>query len=115
MLIEGPMKIDIAEPADGQGKLLMVSFKPEFQAAEIAEQVKQFAAHLNKLAESINDETLDQRTRQGIMIVHQFSEQLLPHIESGDLALDETMIIQIRQEQQVSVLVDLLANPTPTS
>ncbi len=110
MLIEGPMKIEIAEPADGQGKLLMVSFTPEFQVAEIADQVSEFRGYLASLEASMAPETsIDARTRQGMMIVHQFAEQMLPHIASGDLALDETMIVQIRQEQQAGALVDLLA------
>ena len=110
MLIEGPMKIDIAEPADGQGKLLMVSFTPEFQEKALDDQVVAFRDYLASLESSITDvDDIDERTHQGMMIVHQFSEQLLPHIISGDLALDETMIIQIRQEQQAGVLVDLLA------
>ena len=112
MLIEGPMKIEIAEPADGQGKLLMVSFEPEFQTADISEQVSRFRTYLAGLVTNMTDTaTVDERTRQGMMIVHQFSEQLLPHIESGDLALDETTIIQIRQEQQAGALVDLLTKP----
>ncbi len=45
-----------------------------------------------------------------MMIVQQFAEQLLPHIVSGDLALEESMVIQISDESQ-AVALDSLLNP----
>ncbi|MCB1830051.1 MAG: transcriptional regulator [Chromatiaceae bacterium] len=110
MLIEGPLNIAIAEPADGQGKILVIGFQPEFQQLDLAGQSRQFNAYLEMLEESITgDDQIDERNRAGMLIVQQIAEQLLPHIESGDLALEETMTVQIRQSEQVVAITDLLA------
>jgi len=109
MNIEGPMKITIADPADGQGKLLMIQFTPEFQALDMAAQTTEFQAYLSFLGEQIAVISSEvDRNRAGMMIVQQFAEQLLPHIEQGELALEEQIVLQIRQASQVVALTDLL-------
>ncbi len=111
MLIEGPMNITIGDPADGQGRVLAVTFKPEFQALEIAEQGTEFREYLQSLSDNISDiKDENDRARAGMLIVQQFAEQLLPHIESRALALDESMVVQIRQESQVTALTHLLTS-----
>ena len=113
MLIEGPMNITISDPADGQGKVLVILFTPEFQALPVAEQGRQFQDYLEMLAQHINStDAVDERNRAGMAIIRQFAEQLLPHIVSGDLALDERIVLQLRQESQAVALTDLLATPS---
>ncbi len=110
MNIEGPMKITIADPADGQGKLLMIQFTSEFQALDTAGQGGEFSDYISQLAEQIAKITLvTDRNRAGMLIVQQFAEQLLPHITQGELALEEQIVLQIRQEAQAVALTDLLA------
>ncbi|MCP4992625.1 MAG: transcriptional regulator [Gammaproteobacteria bacterium] len=110
MKIEGPMKITIADPADGQGKLLMIQFTPEFQALGISAQAAGFRQHIGSLQDQISAITSEvDRNRAGMMIILQFAEQLLPHIEQGELALEEQIVLQIRQAAQVVALTDLLA------
>ena len=111
MLIEGPMNITISDPADGQGKVLVILFTPEFQALTLEQQGEQFQAYMNMLAEHINSQDkIDERNRAGMAIIYQFTEELLPHIVSGDLALEERIVLQLRQESQAVALTDLLAN-----
>lgn len=111
MLIEGPMNITISDPADGQGKVLVILFTPEFQALTLEQQAEQFQAYMNMLAQHINSQDkVDDRNRAGMAIIYQFTEQLLPHIVSGDLALEERIVLQLRQESQAVALTDLLAN-----
>jgi hypothetical protein len=103
------MNITVADPADGQGKVLLLAFQPEFQALEVADQGARFREYLGGLAQeiaAIRDE--NDRNRAGMLIIQQIGEELLPHIEAGELALEESIIIQIRQEQQAVALTDLL-------
>lgn len=110
MNIDGPMNITIADPADGQGKLLMIRFSPEFQAKELPEQAAEFKSHLGYLGEQIEAiGSEEDRNRAGMMIIQQFCEQLLPHIEQGELALEEQIVLQVRQASQVVALTDLLS------
>lgn len=114
MLIEGPLKIAIAEPEDGQGKILVIGFQSEFQALDRSGQARRFRAYLEVLNENITaPEGTDERNRAGMLIVQQIAEQLLPHIESGDLVLEETMTVQIRQDEQAFAVSDLLARENP--
>lgn len=109
MLIEGPLQIAIADPEDGQGKILVLGFTPAFQALDLEQQGREFHRYLEHLTGSIGDETgIDARNRAGMLIVQQVVEQLLPHVQAGELALEETMTVQIRQSDQAGALTDLL-------
>ncbi len=111
MLIEGPMNITISDPADGQGKVLVIVFTPEFQALSLEAQGTEFQAYMTMLAQHIiSKDEVDERNRAGMAIIYQFTEELLPHIVSGDLALEERIVLQLRQESQAVALTDLLAN-----
>jgi len=54
MLIEGPMNITISDPADGQGKVLVILFTPEFQALPLKQQGEQFQDYMRLLARHID-------------------------------------------------------------
>ncbi|MES9869349.1 MAG: transcriptional regulator [Sedimenticola sp.] len=110
MLIEGPMKISVAEPANDQGRILVIAFTPEFQAMSVEEQGADFNAFQQHLADGIASLEEDDPNRQGMLIVQQIAGQLAPRIASGDLPVEETLTIQIdqNQEQQYVGLVDLL-------
>jgi len=114
MLIEGPLNIEISDPADGQGKILPVGFQPEFQALALDEQGGAFRGYLAMLAKEVAATTVDiDRDRMGMLIIQQFAEQLLPHIEAGELAMEEAMNIQIGRDDQSLALVDLLGRIKP--
>ena len=110
MLIEGPMKITIAEPEDGEGKILIIGFQPEFQRLDQSAQTQKFQIYLEELDRNIAALAgRDERNRAGMLIVQQIAEQLMPHITSGELALEETMTVQIRKSEQAVAVTDLLA------
>lgn len=108
MLIEGPIDIAIDETFDGPGKVLTISFLPEFQGLEVTAQGEEFRSYLQQLKDSIDHQDTDEKNRAGMLIVQQIAEQLLPHIVSGELALEESMSVQIGQREQVLALTDLL-------
>lgn len=109
MLIEGPIRVSVAEAADGQGWVLVLAFKPEFQVLDQTAQAEQFKGYLQQLNEDIAGITAeDDPNRPGMLIIQQIVEQLLPHIEAGELELSESIIIQIQQNSQLVALTDLL-------
>lgn len=109
MLIEGPLKVAIAEPADGNGKILVIEFQNDFQQLESSQQGSRFKEYLKNLDGDIAALDVNSRDRAGMLIIQQIAEQLMPHIDSGDLALEENITVQIRQEAQVVAVTDLLA------
>jgi hypothetical protein len=112
MLIEGPIRVSVAETADGQGWVLVLAFKPEFQALDIAAQAEEFRDYLAGLNADIAGITAeDDPNRPGMLIIQQIVEQLMPHIAAGELELSESIIIQIQQNSQLVALTDLLRQP----
>lgn len=107
MQIQGPVRINIGEPADGQGRLLLMSFRPEFKAQPLEARGAAFADYLAELNAGVADPALDEANRMGMLIVQQVAEQLLPHVQADELDLEQEMIIQIRP-QEASAISDLL-------
>jgi len=108
MLIEGPLRISVAENADGQGWVLVLAFKPEFQVLDVPAQGAQFRDYLQSLNDDIAGISEDDQNRAGMLIIQQIVEQLLPHVAAGELEVEESIIIQIQQNSQVVALTDLL-------
>ncbi len=109
MVIKDPIKISIAEPAGGAGKSVVIEFSPEFQSLEAGHQGTEFQNFLEQLGPDIR--SIDQqhdRNRAGMLIFQQFAEQLFAPIMAGELALEETLTVQIGREAQAGALVGLL-------
>ena len=108
MLIEGPLHIQIVDNSDTGTRELHLSFVAEFQNQDIETRVKDFRDHIAKLQEQ-SISTDDPATQQGILTILQISEQLLPHIESDEMPLSETIVIEIGQ---ASPLDQILSSAT---
>ncbi len=108
MLIEGPMNIAIGDAADGQGKVLLITFKPEFQALGLRERTTGWHTYLQGLQRDVAEVAdPNDHNRAGMMIIAQFAAELLPHIEADEIPLDQSIVLQVRREQAVA-LADLL-------
>jgi hypothetical protein len=106
MDINGPIKVGVVEPSPQGDYELHISFTDEFKAAELAAQAETFRAYLGELGSALQGE-LDGRNAQGVMVIQQICEQLLPHIEAGDIPLAETLVVEVQRTPGVN-LVDLL-------
>ncbi|MCG6967168.1 MAG: hypothetical protein LJE59_11715 [Chromatiaceae bacterium] len=106
MQINGPLKVAVVEPSPQGNYELQISFTDDFKAADLAAQAEQFRAYLADLRQALSAD-LDGRNAQGVMLVQQVCEQLLPHIEAGEIALGETLVIEVQRTPGVN-LVDLL-------
>ena len=106
MEIQGPMKVGVVEPSPQGNYELHITFTDEFKAADLARQGEQFRAYLAGLSAALEG-GLDARNAQGVMLIQQICEQLQPHIEAGEVALGETLVIEVQRTPGVN-LVDLL-------
>ncbi|MDJ0806321.1 MAG: transcriptional regulator [Gammaproteobacteria bacterium] len=109
MLIEGPLKIGVLDQPDQPGRELHIDFTNEFQQLEQQSQARAFADYLLSLAKNIAALPEEDPNRAGMLIVQQISEQLSPHIQSGDLELDETIIVEMGRDYSSDSLLNLLA------
>jgi len=108
MDINGPMRIGVLQTDGAAGWELHFDFRGEFQALDLPQQAEDFRRYLTMLASEITSLPEDDRDRQGMLLVQQLSEQLLEYIASGELALNETIKVQVEQSAAVSSLSDLL-------
>jgi hypothetical protein len=108
MLIDGPLKIGVLDDPEQPGRELHVSFSPEFQDLELSEQASHFTDYLQLLERNIATLAEGDPNRAGMLIVQQVAEQLLPHIESGDLEVSETIIVEMGRDYASDSLMGLL-------
>ncbi|MEN8166611.1 MAG: transcriptional regulator [Pseudomonadota bacterium] len=108
MLIEGPLKIAVLDQPDQPGRELHIDFTSEFQALESKDQLRAFRGYLEELQQGISSLPADDPNRAGMLIVQQIAEQLPPHIDSGDLELAETIIVEIGRDYSSDSLMNLL-------
>ena len=106
MDIKGPIKVGVVEPSAEGNYELHIDFIDNFKAAELAEQGEQFRAYVAELGAALKGD-LDARDAQGMMLIQQICEQLQPHIEAGEVALGETLVIEVQRTPGVN-LADLL-------
>jgi hypothetical protein len=108
MDITGPLRIGVLQSAGASGWELHVSFRDEFRALDLERQGQEFRRYLAALAADIAALPEGDRNRQGMLLVQQLAEQLREYVESGELALNETIKVQVEQGLAVSSLGELL-------
>jgi len=106
MEIRGPLKVGVVEPSPEGNYELHITFTDAFKATDLAQQGEQFRAYIAELAAALKGD-LDARDAQGVMLIQQICEQLQPHIEAGEVALGETLVIEVQRTPGVN-LADLL-------
>jgi len=101
--IDGPLKIMVAQEPGQAGWQLIVTFTDAFKSASLEEQGRRFADYQRELVEGIGRLPEGDRNRDGMAIVLQLVNEMLPYIREGQIALEETIVVQIAQSQAVSI------------
>ncbi|RMG35281.1 MAG: transcriptional regulator [Gammaproteobacteria bacterium] len=107
MDIDGPIRVSVVEPSPEGNYELHIRFTEEFQHQDLAQQGPAFRDYLGRLYQDVRRPDLDDRTRQGMLLIQQVCEQLLEPIEAGDLPLSETLVVEIQRTPGID-LSDLL-------
>jgi len=101
--IDGPLRIAVVNEPDSPGWQLLVTFTEAFKAAPLEAQGAQFEAYRRRLMEDIARLPEGDRNRDGMAIVLQLVNEMLPYIQEGQIALEETIVVQIGQAQALSI------------
>ncbi len=110
MEIQGPFSISINDNHDSGTRELHLGFKPAFQQLPLAERIDSIKSHLNELEQNIRM-TTNNADQQGMTTIYQVISELLPYLESDQIPLEETIVIEIGPSQS-SPLDDLLRGAT---
>lgn len=109
MEISGPLTIGLVEKLDGLGRELHLGFREEFRRLPLTAQGEAFRAYVADLTGAVYALDEDDPDRSGILLIQQIAEQLLPHVEAGELSLADTIVVEIGSGLQVGgSLADLL-------
>lgn len=95
MEISGPLTIGVVEKLEGPGRELHIGFRDDFRRLPLAAQGKAFRDYLAALNAAVYTLTEDDPDRPGILLIQQIAEQLLPHVEAGELSLGDTIVVEI--------------------
>ena len=95
MLIEGPLNISIVDTTTG-GRELRLEFTPEFRAMKLQQQSDSFHEFIHYLKTEIDILEDHDPNRQGMLMILQIAEGLLPHIEANDVPLEEAIVVNVQ-------------------
>ena len=95
MEISGPLNIGVVDKLDGLGRELHIGFREEFRRLSLAAQGEEFRAYVADLAGAAYALDEDDPDRAGILLIQQIAEQLLPHVEAGELSLGDTIVVEL--------------------
>ena len=97
MEIKGPFNIGIMQN-DMDGHELHLEFTTEFRSMNAAQQADTFQNYIVSLINEISH--LDEKdvNRQGMLTILQVAEQLMPHIQANEIPLEETIVVNLQQD-----------------
>jgi hypothetical protein len=95
MLIEGPLNISIADTSTG-GRELHLEFTPEFRALKLPQQSDSLHEFIHYLKTEIDILEEHDPNHQGMLIILQVAEELLPHIEANEIPLEEAIVVNLQ-------------------
>ena len=110
MEIQGPFTVAVNDNNDTGLRELHLGFKPAFQQLKLQDRMVHLKDYLQTLEKDIQSEA-DTNNQQGMMTILQIVQQLQPHLETDEIPLQETIIIEIGPSQS-SPFDDLLRGAT---
>jgi hypothetical protein len=105
MLIEGPFEIGIVDQEDSSNRELHVSFTREFSGMALEERYENMVRYISSLQEVVNNPETSAAEVQGMQMIMQIAEQLLPHIQSDEIPLNETIVVEIQNQSTLGGLI----------
>ena len=107
MRIDGPFQIGVVERDDGTGRELHLEFSDDFRRLDVGDRAATLRDYISQLSRRITEAGDASPDAQGMLTVQQIAEQLLPHIEADEIALTETIVIEIRSDNILGQFVQL--------
>lgn len=98
MKIDGPLKISLSEQSDGSSRKLELAFTGAFRRLDLPAQGAAFREYVESLRTASAHIEDDERTREGVYTILQIAEQLLPHVEAGEMTLEEPIEVEVRPD-----------------
>lgn len=114
MKIEGPLIVSVLDDEIQNKRTLEINFTEQFQQLSAQQQAADMQKYIQQLFQ--NGEALEpgSSNREGLLLIMQICEELLPYIQQQELDLTETITMELAAQvtmPEVSVsLADLKMN-----
>ena len=95
MEFEAPFTAQLVEQDNSNLRKLQLKFPPEFQQLDISAQSAAMLAYITELHQQARAAEEGGAEQQGMLIVLQIAEQMLPHIQSGEMDLSQTVEVEV--------------------
>lgn len=106
--MEGPLNFKIVSFDGSDEREVHVDFKETFQNLNLEEQGVQFEEHVRSLQTKASTLSEDSQERQGLVFVLEFLVELAPRIKTGDIPLNETVIVKVMEQAPLKQLISKL-------
>lgn len=104
MNIDGPFEIGVVDNEETGVRELHLNFREEYRSLDLDQRVEALAQYIARLGELSADDA-GAENYQGMLLVMQVAEQLLPHIMEDEIPLNETVVIELQQQSGLSGLI----------
>ena len=101
-----PFSISVQDPTP-QLREMHLTFSTDFQSMTIDQRLESMRSYIESMLVQAKA-TSDVNSQRGLMMVIELTEQLLPHIQSDSMPLQETLIVEIGEDADGSSLEELL-------
>ena len=101
-----PFSISVQDPTP-QLREMHLTFSTDFQSMTIDQRLESMRSYIESMLVQAKA-TSNVNSQRGLMMVIELTEQLLPHIQSDSMPLQETLIVEIGEDADGSSLEELL-------
>jgi len=100
-----PLKIGIVTQDNSLDREIHVDFIDIIQNLTLQEQGQVFSEYVSNLKLQSKAISEENQERQGMLFVLQIAEQLAPHVQAGEIPLNETIVVEVQSDSMLGNLI----------
>lgn len=95
MKIDGPLIIKVLDDEILNKRTLEINFSLDYQQLELNQQLANMKKYIQQLFQNSQAMPDNDPNKQGILLIMQIAEELLPYIQQQELDLSETISMEL--------------------
>ena len=108
MKIDGPLLISVQDDDVQNKRTLEITFREEFQQLALSQRVSDMQKYIQSLFQNAQSLEDGQADKEGLLLIMQICEQLLPLLQQDELDLAETISFEMGlSEAQSEISISL--------
>jgi len=106
MIIKGPFSIQKIENEDTSATEMHIKFTDEYKQLDQQGQSQMIDQHISELEKLVAATENDSADYQGMVIMLQFSKDIKPELDNGNIPLEETIVFDIEHASPIAAFLD---------